>query len=134
VIEVQFDYDVNGIVKVTARDRTSGAQKSLVIKTSQKKLGEEELRKAQLEIGKLSGTMLTARARSEDQYKAESAIFDAESLLRENEELIKDEDKEKLNFLIAQLKKALDEENYDVMDELREKLEETINEVKLYLQ
>jgi molecular chaperone DnaK len=42
VVEVIFDYDVNGIVNVTARDRDSGAKKNIIIKQSKERMGLDE--------------------------------------------------------------------------------------------
>ncbi|HLF88455.1 MAG TPA: Hsp70 family protein, partial [Anaerolineales bacterium] len=46
-VTVQFDFDVNGILKVTARDRKTGKQEALTVEASRARLSEAEILSAQ---------------------------------------------------------------------------------------
>jgi molecular chaperone DnaK len=46
-ITVQFDFDVNGILKVTARDRKTGQQKDITVEAARARLSETEIIEAQ---------------------------------------------------------------------------------------
>ncbi|HYE78308.1 MAG TPA: Hsp70 family protein, partial [bacterium] len=51
VVEVIFDYDVNGIVNVTAIDRETGVKENIVIKQSKDRMSQEQIATAKEEMG-----------------------------------------------------------------------------------
>jgi len=56
-VTVRFDFDVNGILKVTARDRHTGQQKDITVEASLARLSEAEITQAQTRV---SGAMVPA--------------------------------------------------------------------------
>ncbi|MEO7995427.1 MAG: Hsp70 family protein, partial [bacterium] len=53
VVEVIFDYDVNGIVNVTAIDRETGAKENIVIKQSKDRMSSDDLAAAKESMGQM---------------------------------------------------------------------------------
>ncbi len=49
-VTVRFDFDVNGILKVTARDRHTGQQKDITVEASTARLSENEILEAQSRV------------------------------------------------------------------------------------
>ncbi|MEP0814937.1 MAG: molecular chaperone DnaK [bacterium] len=74
LVEVNFDYDVNGIVKVTAQDRRTGTAKSITIKSSKSRLTEEDVRMAKRDVSKYTGSMLSQRDKSKLFFEGEGAL------------------------------------------------------------
>jgi len=64
LVEVQFDYDVNGIVKVTARDRSTGVTKGITIRASKSRLTQDDISLAERDVSKLSGSLIAQREKS----------------------------------------------------------------------
>jgi len=56
-VTVRFDFDANGILKVTARDRHTGQQKDITVEASLARLSEAEITQAQTRV---SGAMVPA--------------------------------------------------------------------------
>ena len=111
-IEVTFDLDANGIMHVSAKDKATGKEQSVVIKASSG-LSDEEVEKMvkdaeeHKEADRQFQELVTARNQADNMAHAtEKAIADlgdkvtaeekseAESLIAELKELIKGEDKE----------------------------------------
>ena len=112
-VEVTFDIDANGIVKVSAKDKATGKEHQIQIKASGG-LSDEEIEKM----------VKDAEANAEaDKQKLESieARNNADSIVASTEKNLKDhggklpkEDKEKIEKSLEELKKLLEDEKADV--------------------
>ena len=134
-IEVSFDIDANGILKVTAKDKSTGKEQHITIQGS---TGMDE--------GEVDALVKEAEAkREEDKAKkdsvdarnmADSAVHQAEKMIADNADKIEDADKESIEEKVADLKKVL--ENKDAtkeeLDEAAKPLTDTMMTVgqKLY--
>ncbi|MEA3338530.1 MAG: Hsp70 family protein, partial [Chloroflexota bacterium] len=80
-ITVRFDFDVNGILKVTAQDRHTGQQKDIEVEATMTRLSETEIIEAQERM--LEATMI-----------AEGVALDAETiaLMNQARQLLEDDD------------------------------------------
>ena len=58
---VTFDYDVDGIVHVTAADRKTGARRRVRCKPSPRRLDEADKERAKREVGALAATQADPR-------------------------------------------------------------------------
>jgi molecular chaperone DnaK len=124
LVEVIFDYDVNGIVKVVAKDRATGVSKSMTIKASKSRLTDDDIASAGHDVGQMSGMMLQQRERGK-------TLFDAQGYyerLKTLEKKAVDGDKKmseveiaKLRTLIDDLVRGIREENDDELERLIEK-------------
>jgi molecular chaperone DnaK len=122
LVEVQFDYDINGMVRVTARDRTTGAQKSIVVKTTTRRLSKEEVRRAQMEVGGYTSSLLAQRARSPVAQDAEGVIFQAEAFIRDRRQFVTPEILTSLERMINELRVAIDSGNEADIKKLKDRL------------
>lgn len=105
-IEVTFDIDANGILKVSAKDKATGKEQSVVIKGAVG-LTEEEIKKAQEEAEKHAEEDRKKKELAEARNQAENLIFVAEKTLKEAGEKIKAEDKQKVEEAVKKLQELV---------------------------
>ncbi len=133
LVEVQFDYDINGLVKVTARDRATRAEKSIVVKTTTKRLSKEEVRKAQVEMGAFTGGLLTQKAKPAVIFEAESVLYQAEAFVRDRRRYLHAEVVRQLEELAGTLRDAIDAGNEDLARSASMKLQMALSDAELSL-
>ncbi|KAB8316958.1 molecular chaperone DnaK [Tolypothrix campylonemoides VB511288] len=81
-IQVSFDIDANGILQVTALDRTTGREQSITVQGAST-LSEGEIRQAIQEAEKYAEIDRERKERVEKRTRAEALIIQAERQLRE---------------------------------------------------
>jgi molecular chaperone DnaK len=81
-VQVAFDIDANGILQVSAMDRTTGREQSLTIQGTST-LAEEEIEKMILEAEEFADSDRLKRDRVEKRNRAEALTYQAERVLRE---------------------------------------------------
>jgi molecular chaperone DnaK len=81
-VQVSFDIDANGILQVSAMDRTTGREQSLTIQGTST-LAEEEIEKMILEAEEFADSDRLKRDRVEKRNRAEALTYQAERVLRE---------------------------------------------------
>ena len=118
-IEVTFDIDANGIVNVSAKDLGTGKEQKITI-TSSTNLSDEEIDQKVKEAEMYAQEDSKKKELIEARNNADSMIYQSESTLEEVEGKIKDEDKEKIEKAIEELKSVKDSDN---LDEIKEKTE-----------
>ena len=106
-IEVTFDIDANGIINVSAKDLGTGNEQAITIKGS-KRLSEKEIEEMIQKAKSFEEEDKEKREEIELRNAADTSIFAAEKLLRENKEKIDSSDREKIEAGIDAVKKALD--------------------------
>lgn len=118
-ITVQFDLDVNGILKVTARDRQSNQQKSISVEASHARMSEVDI--------------LAAREWADKEASnAGSVAYDEEAavLLRRAEARLagdlEDKDHKSLSALLKRIQEAQTDNKPDNLAELLEMLEDML--------
>ena len=79
-IEVTFDMDANGILKVSAKDLGRGVEQQIVI-TSSTNLSEEEIRRAREDAKKYEDDVAGAREFKDIMNEAEAYVYKVENLL-----------------------------------------------------
>ena len=79
-IEVTFDMDANGILKVSAKDLGRGVEQQIVI-TSSTNLSEEEIRRAREDAKKYEDDVAGAREFKDIMNEAEAYVYTVEILL-----------------------------------------------------
>ncbi len=80
-IEVTFDMDVNGILKVSAKDLGRGVEQQIVI-TSSTNLSEEEIRRARADAEKYENETRGNKENQDIRNEAEAYIYKVENLLQ----------------------------------------------------
>ena len=127
-IEVTFDIDANGILNVSAKDKATGKEQSIIIKASSG-LSEEEIQKM----------VKDAEVHAEEDKKAKDLVDaknQAEAMILGSEKAIKDlgdkADKaevEKVNEAITNLKDELKNDNLEAIKDKTMKLTEAAGKI-----
>ena len=84
-IEVTFDIDANGILNVSAKDQATGREQAITI-TASSGLSDDEIEGMVVEAEKFASEDAERKETAEVNNQAESAVFQAEQLIRENED------------------------------------------------
>ena len=123
-IEVTFDIDANGIVKVAAKDMGTGKEQSIQI-TSSSGLSEDEIEKmvkdaeAHAEDDKKKQTLIEAR------NQADSLIYTTEKSLREVGDNVDAGLKTDIETKAEELKKLLDSDDVEAIKQATEALSQS---------
>ena len=106
-IEVSFDIDANGILKVSAKDKATGKEQEIRIEASSG-LSKEEIERMQAEAEANADADKKERERIDKVNQADSMIFQTENFLNDNKDKIPADDKPAIDSAIEALKKAKD--------------------------
>ncbi len=120
-IEVSFDIDANGILKVTAKDKGTGKEQRITI-THSSGLSEEEIQKKVKEAEQFAEQDTKQKEKVELHNQADNLIYATEKTVKDSGDKISDSLKNELNDSISQLRKAMQDENIDEMKAGIEKL------------
>ena len=123
-IEVTFDIDANGIVNVSAKDLGTGKEQKITI-TSSTNISDEEIDQKVKEAEMYAQEDSKKKDLIEARNNADSMIYQSEATLKDVEGKIKDEDKEKIEKAIEELKSVKDSDNLDEIKEKTENLTKT---------
>ena len=105
-IEVTFDIDANGIVKVSAKDMATGNEQKITI-TSSSNLSEEDIDKAVKEAEKYAEEDKKRKEEVETRNNAESLVYQSEKTLNELGDKVDAGDKASVQAEIEKVKEAL---------------------------
>ena len=104
-IEVSFDIDANGILKVSAKDKATGKEQEIRIEASSG-LSKEEIERMKAEAEANADADKKERERIDKVNQADSMIFQTENFLNDNKDKIPADDKPAIDAAIEALKKA----------------------------
>ncbi len=114
-IEVTFDIDANGILNVSAKDKATGKEQSIVIKASSG-LSDDEIEnmvkdaEAHAEEDKKFAELVTVR------NQADQMIHATEKSLEEMGEKVEQEERMQIENAIKDLKEVLDKDDKDIIE------------------
>ena len=120
-IEVSFDVDVNGILKVSAKDKATGKEQSIRIEGSSK-LSDEEINRIKAEAEKYAESDKKEKEIADAVNKGDSIVFGQEKMLEEQKENITDDEKSKIEAFIQQMKDAVKEKNVERINEIEKQI------------
>lgn len=120
-IEVTFDIDANGIVKVSAKDKGTGKEQSIRIEASTS-LSKDEIEKMKAEAKANEDSDKKERERIEAMNAADSLVFQTEKQLTEFGDKIPADKKSTIESAKDELKAAVEAKNYDMVEGLSKKL------------
>ena len=106
-IEVSFDIDANGILKVSAKDKATGKEQEIRIEASSG-LSKEEIDRMKAEAEANADADKKERERIDKINQADSMIFQTENFINDNKDKVPAEDKSQIEAAIDTLKKAKD--------------------------
>ena len=104
-IEVTFDIDANGILKVSAKDKATGKEHSIRIEASSG-LSEEEINRMKAEAEQNAENDKKERERIDKMNQADSMIFQTENQLKELGDKLPADQKPAIEQALQQLKDA----------------------------
>ncbi|OZV69968.1 molecular chaperone DnaK [Winogradskyella aurantia] len=122
-IEVTFDIDANGIIKVSATDKATGKSQDIRIEASSG-LTEEEIKKMKAEAEANAEADAKAKETADKLNSADAMIFQTESQLKEFGEKLSDDKKKPIEDALEELKKAYETKDIAVIDPALEKINE----------
>ena len=120
-IEVTFDIDENGIVNVSAKDKGTGNQQKITIK-SNSGLSEEDIESMIKDAERYAEEDRKKFEEVDTKNEAESLIYSVEKTLKESGDKVDSGLKEQITGSIKELKKELDKETINV-DSVRGKID-----------
>lgn len=104
-IEVTFDIDANGIIKVSATDKATGKSQDIRIEASSG-LTEEEIKKMKAEAEANAESDKKAKETADKLNEADGMIFQTEKQLKEFGDKLSEEKKKPIEGALEDLKKA----------------------------
>jgi molecular chaperone DnaK len=120
-IEVTFDIDADGIIHVHAKDKGTGKEQSITIKSSSG-LTDEEIERMVKQAKEHEEEDKKKIDRIESKNKLEGLIYTVEKSLKEHEDKIESKIKEEIQVDIDEAKKQLESENISDLNSAYEKL------------
>ena len=120
-IEVSFDIDANGIIKVKAVDKATNKEQSIRIEASSG-LSDEDIEKMKKEAEANADADQKIKEEVEKVNAADSLIFQTEKQLKEYGDKIPEEKKKPIDEALTELKSAHAAKDLSVIDSAMEKL------------
>ncbi len=113
-IEVTFDIDANGIVNVSAKDKSTGKEQQIKIQASGG-LSDEEIDKMVKDAEANAETDKKKREEVDVKNQADSLVFQVEKNIKEHGDKISPEDKSKIEADLNDLKEALEKNEIETI-------------------
>jgi molecular chaperone DnaK len=123
-IAVKISINANGIIEVSATDKGTGKAQSIRVEGSSS-LSKEEIERMKAEAEATAESDKKERETAEAVNKGDTIIFTQEKMLEEQKDNITEEEKNKIEELIAQMKSAVSAKDVNKITEI----ETSINEV-----
>lgn len=127
-IEVTFDIDANGILKVSATDKATNKEQSIVIE-SKGSLSQDEIERIKREAEQFAESDKKEKEKADTINKGDSIIFSTNKLIKDMSEKMTDDEKNKINELVAKMQSAVDAKDTALINETEKLINETWNEV-----
>ena len=122
-IEVTFDIDANGIIKVSATDKATNKTQDIRIEASSG-LTEEEIERMKAEAEANAESDKKAKETADKLNEADGMIFQTEKQLKEFGDKLSDDKKKPIEEALEELKKAYETKDLVVIEPALEKINE----------
>jgi len=122
-IEVTFDIDANGIIKVSATDKASGKSQDIRIEASSG-LTEEEIQKMKADAEANAEADKQAKESADKINEADAMIFQTEKQLSEFGDKLSDDKKQPIQAALEELKKAYESKDLATIQPALDKINE----------
>lgn len=134
-IQVTFDIDANGILKVTALDKGTNKEQSITINNTNS-LSQEEIDRIKREAEEFAEQDKKAKEEAETINKGDAIAFNNDKMIEENSDKISEDDKVKINEISEKLRNAVKDKNIDLINSLEKENNELWNQIstKMYSQ
>ncbi|MHA1741548.1 MAG: molecular chaperone DnaK [Candidatus Thorarchaeota archaeon] len=124
-IEVTFDIDANGIVKVSAKDKATGNEQSIVIKASTN-LSEDEIQRMIQEAEKYAEEDAKRKAQIEVKNNADNMIYQGEKLIKDLGDKVPEDLKKEFEAKAKELRDAMEKDDYEKIKSGTDELQQVI--------
>ncbi|RLD27343.1 MAG: molecular chaperone DnaK [Bacteroidetes bacterium] len=126
-IDVTFEIDANGIIKVSATDKATNKTQDIRIEASSG-LTDEEIEKMKAEAEANADADKAAKEKVEKINEADGMIFQTEKQLKEFGDKLSDDKKAPIEAALEELKKAFETKEVDTIEPALEKINEAWKE------
>ena len=123
-IDISFDVDVNGILNVTAKDKSTGTTKAITITNDSGRISREEIDRMVADGEKYKAEDEAARARIAARNSLENYAFGVQSAARESEGKLSSEDRETAEREVRETLQWVEANQLAEKEEYEHKLEE----------
>ena len=120
-VEVTFDIDANGILHVSATDKGTGKEQKISI-TNASGLSEDEVNKMKSDAEANAEQDRLAKAAAETRNQLDTVVFSTEKILKESADKFNDSDKQLIQGLVDEGKKALESDNTEAIKAALDKI------------
>ncbi len=127
-VEVSFDIDANGILNVSAKDKSSGKEQSIRVEGSTG-LSEEEVEKMKKDAESHEEEDKKKKELIDEKNKAEALVHTCEKTLKDAKDKISENDKKDVEDKMADLNKAKETNNIDEIKEKAQTLSDLIQKI-----
>jgi molecular chaperone DnaK len=127
-IEVTFDIDANGILKVTASDKATGRSQDITI-TASSGLSKEEVEKMRQEAEAHAAEDTQHKELIEARNHADNSTYAAEKTLKDLGDKVPEDLKAEVEAAVAEVRSKMDSEDLEVITKASEALGELLQKV-----
>jgi molecular chaperone DnaK len=127
-VEVTFDIDANGILKVTAQDKATGRSQNITI-TASSGLSDSEIEQMRKEAEAHAEEDRLRKERIEARNNADNTIYSAEKVLRDLGDKVPGDLKSQVEDKIAKVRQVMDSEDIDAIRKATEELSQVLQQV-----
>ncbi|CEG12570.1 Chaperone protein DnaK [groundwater metagenome] len=127
-IEITYDIDANGILNVKAKDLGTGKEAGITISASTK-LSKEQIERMKKDAERFAEEDKKKKEEQELKNDAESLVYQSEKLSKDLEGKISEENKNKLNEAVKELKEAMENKDIEMIKTKSENLKNILQQV-----
>ncbi|NQU31181.1 MAG: molecular chaperone DnaK, partial [Anaerolineae bacterium] len=127
-VEVTFDIDANGIIKVTAQDKATGRSQDITI-TASSGLSDEEVEKMRKDAEEHADEDAKRKDLIEARNQADNTAYGAEKAIKDLGEKLPDEVKTEVKEAVAEVRKVLESEDVEEIKKATEALTEVVQKI-----
>ncbi len=131
-IEVTFDIDANGILHVSAKDKATGQEQKIQI-TSSSGLDEAEIERMVREAQSHAAEDEEKRQEIEARNKLDALVYSTEKLVNDNKDKLPEAEVGKINEVLADAKRALEEGGRQRLESAYERLTQASHQLAAVL-
>ncbi|MGB0998986.1 MAG: molecular chaperone DnaK [Flavobacteriales bacterium] len=132
-IEVAFDIDANGILKVTAKDQKTGKEQHIKIEASSG-LSDADIERMKAEAEANADADLKAKESADKINQADQTIFQTEKQLEEHGDKLPEDQKSAIETALEELKKAHAAKDVALIDPALETLNKLLQDMSQAMQ
>lgn len=127
-IEVTFDVDSNGVLKVTAKDKSTGKEQSIRIEANSG-LSEADIERMKKEAEEHAGEDAKKKELIDTRNQAEQMVYTAEKALRDHEKEVPEDVKTEIKDKIKEVNEAKAKDDKGVIETATQALSDSLQKI-----